>query len=293
MKSTRLIVTAAVVWCALSFAACAGRQRVPLGDIPQPRQASADEIGQTRAVVKQLADETGELLPPSSPQHRRVQTMLSRLARAASAPPDAFPLYVLRVEDDVNAMAVNNNSIVVYSSLLQKVPDDDELATVLSHEVAHILARHGDDNSADERGEQVSLASTILGSVASIGLSAAGQGGLSSIAGDVTETATSVIGTGAFVRAYDRELETEADQVGLMLMAKAGYDPQAALRFWEKSGEIFGSTNSFSFLSTHPSSGDRSDSLKTAMPKAMVYYSAAPKAARDVSPKSSAKKKKK
>jgi predicted Zn-dependent protease len=77
---------------------------------------------------------------------------------------------------------------------------------------------------------------------------------------------------GAYVLAYDRDMEYEADHIGMMVMSKAGYNPEAALSFWQKSDEIFGGSNSMSFFSTHPSNSDRLDQLRSYLPIALEYY---------------------
>jgi predicted Zn-dependent protease len=81
-----------------------------------------------------------------------------------------------------------------------------------------------------------------------------------------------MVGMGAYALAYDRDMEYEADHIGMMLMAKAGYDPSAAIRFWTNSDEIFGGSNSLSFFSTHPSNSDRLDALNEYLPIAQQYY---------------------
>ncbi len=74
---------------------------------------------------------------------------------------------------------------------------------------------------------------------------------------------------------YDRDQEYEADQIGLMIMGKAGYDPRVAVEFWNRASEIFGSSGGGSFLSTHPTADDRAEELEEALPVALKYYEAA------------------
>lgn len=252
---------------------CSVRPNIPLGQIPPAVRPAPVEVAATRSIVQsELGDKSGYKLSESGADYKRVKTIVDKLARAAGAYDFTYPVIIADAGKDVNAMAVNDNTMVVYKELLRKVPSDDELATVISHEVAHIVAGHGKDTTSKEREGWVSVGSTVLGSMASIGASAAGADYVSDIAGSATEGAANLIGTGAVVRAYDRKLEYEADQVGLMLMGKAGYNPVAAISFWNKSQEIFGGDTGGIFLSTHPSSGNRTARLQEALPKAQEYY---------------------
>jgi predicted Zn-dependent protease len=181
-----------------------------------------------------------------------------------------FPLHLIDGGDLVNAAAFNGASIVVYKALLDKVASDDELATVLGHEIGHIIATHYKDAEEEkERGEAVAIGSSLLGAVAEVATSAAGYSGASGLAGTV---ATSTIGYGAFVGSFSRTQEYEADHIGLIIMSRAGYDPNIAVKFWKRSKEVFGSseTTSAAFFSTHPASDDRADELEKALPIALA-----------------------
>jgi len=244
-----------------------------LGEIPPAVRPSANEFAATRSAVHQEFGNAGLKLSESGPDYKRVRAIVDRLGRAAGAVDFTYPVIIADAGKDVNAMAVKDNTMVVYKELLRRVPDDNQLATVLAHEVAHMLAKHGADNTANERAGWVSIGSSILGTAASVGAQAAGVNStVADLAGSGTEAVGSLVATGTVVRAYDRKLEYEADQVGLMLMAKAGYNPAAAITFWEKAPETFGGDTGGVFLSTHPSTGNRTQRLQEALPKAQEYY---------------------
>ena len=250
---------------------------IPLGAVPQPQQPSTQELKVSRALIgKHLRQGQGYVVHHSGREQRRVQRIVNRLAQAAGANGYSYPVYVADAGERVNALAIQGNSIVVYRELLRRVRDDAELATVLAHEIAHIVARHADDDTAESRRESVRAGSTALGVFASLATSIAGAPEVAGLAGSVTETVTVAVGEGAIVRAYDRAMEHEADHVGLMIMAKAGYNPQAAVDFWHRSEAIFGSSNEASFFSTHPADSTRAERLRQAMPVALRYYVAAP-----------------
>ena len=216
----------------------------------------------------------GHAVSQTGPVYARARRIIDRLSAVVGAGSFKFPVLIADAGEDVNAMVADGKTVVVYKELMTRVPDDSELATVLAHELGHVLGKHHEDNGSDSRKQEVSIASGILGSAADIALTASGYSGLGTIAGEVAETTVSTIGMGAYVLAYDRDMEYEADHIGMMVMSKAGYNPEAALRFWQKSDQIFGDANSMSFFSTHPSNSDRLDKLQSYLPIAMEYYRA-------------------
>ncbi|UDQ96712.1 M48 family metallopeptidase [Lentisphaerota bacterium WC36G] len=154
-----------------------------------------------------------------------------------------------------NAFCLPGGKVGVFSGLFDYTANDAELATVVGHEIAHAIARHS--------GEQISqdilknMASTAAGIV------------LESQAASALTQATLNVGVSL---PYSRKHEYEADHLGLIFMAKAGYHPQAALNFWKKFGEI-SQVGAFEvFLSTHPMSEDRLEELQKLLPEAMKYY---------------------
>lgn len=254
---------------------CAARAVIPPGQIPPPSVPTVEERQVADSYVQGHVNEEGyKQLSAKSKETTRVRAIMNKLFVAAGYQKDALPVHVVDAGEEVNAMAVNGASIVVYKALLTKVPQDQDLAVVLAHEVAHVLARHAHDQGKEERAGWVSVGSTVLGTVASVATSAAGYSGMSGLAGDVTEGTTEFVGYGAIVQKFDRDQEYEADHVGLMLMAKAGYDPEAAPKFWERAKEVFGSESSSmaAFLSTHPAAADRVEALREVMPLALEYY---------------------
>lgn len=254
------------------ISACAARNAVPVGLIPRPQTPNPVEVKNVSyAVENGMASKNGWTMYQSGEQYNRVRRIIDRLQYGAKITNFSYPLYIADAGDDVNASAVNNNVIIVYKALAEKVPNDSQLAAILGHEIAHILARHTDDDSSEKRAESLGWFSWALGSAASIGLSAAGYGGVADTAGELTQDVSNTIGTGAVVLAYDRGLEYEADHIGMMIMARAGFDPHSAIDFWKNSDKIFGGTSG-SFFSTHPSNEDRLENLQEYLPIAEEYY---------------------
>lgn len=165
------------------------------------------------------------------------------------------------VEDDVpNAWCMPGGKVVVYSGILPITQNEGGLAVVMGHEIAHAIARHG-----NERMSQAMLIETGgLALAAAIDEKPAETQGLFMMAYGV--------GTNIGVSLpYSRAHETEADKLGLIFMAMAGYDPTQAVAFWERMSQAGGQTTP-EFLSTHPANETRISDLQAFMPEAMKYY---------------------
>ncbi|OQA56646.1 MAG: TPR repeat-containing protein YfgC precursor [Candidatus Omnitrophica bacterium ADurb.Bin277] len=167
------------------------------------------------------------------------------------------------IQDDktVNAFCMPGGKIVVYTGILPVTQDKNGLATVMSHEVAHAIANHG--------GERMSQQLVIQ----------AGGMGLSQLMKTKPEQARQILmqvyGAGTQVGVllpYSRSHESEADRIGLILMARAGYDPKTAVAFWERMSRFGGSTPP-EILSTHPANARRIADIRKAIPEAETYYS--------------------
>ena len=148
--------------------------------------------------------------------------------------------------------------VAVYTGILQYTQTETGLAVVLGHEVAHALARHG--------GERMSRSM-----IAQLGLTAV-QTGLNTNNPTIVQGIALAYGVGVELP-FDRGQESEADHIGLILMAKAGYDPRQAIPFWEQMSSANQSKGAPEFLSTHPSGDTRIKQLRQWMPEALQYYS--------------------
>jgi predicted Zn-dependent protease len=168
------------------------------------------------------------------------------------------------IEDDktVNAWCMPGGKVAVYTGILPVARDETGLAVVMGHEVAHAMANHG-----NERMSQALLAT--MGEVALVVA-------LRDRPGQTRDLFLASFGVGAAIGIllpYSRLHESEADRIGLMLTARAGYDPREAVPFWERMNEKAGSSPP-EFLSTHPAPTTRIQDLRTYIPEAMQYYRA-------------------
>lgn len=160
---------------------------------------------------------------------------------------------------DVNAFCMPGGKIVVYEGILPYTQDETGLAVVLGHEVAHAVAKH-----ANERMSQQMM--TEYGTAA-IGTA---LGGTST---GVQQAAAAAIGLGSqygILLPYSRKQELEADKLGLIFMAMAGYNPSQAAAFWTRMSQQ--GTSTPEFMSTHPSDNTRIQQIEKDLPEAMKYY---------------------
>jgi predicted Zn-dependent protease len=165
------------------------------------------------------------------------------------------------VEDKtVNAWCMPGGKVVVYTGLLPVTQNDEGLATVLGHEIAHAVARHGSERMSDQ----------MLVQLGSTSLSAA----LSSKPQQTQAMANAAFGIGSQVGIllpFSRKQESEADHMGLIFMAMAGYNPNTSVAFWQRMEQQTKSSTP-EFLSTHPVNSTRIAKIKKELPEAMKYY---------------------
>jgi len=166
------------------------------------------------------------------------------------------------VEDKlVNAFCMPAGKVVIYTGILPLTKDEAGLATVMGHEIAHAIANHG-----NERMSQ--------GLVASFGSVALDQA-MKKKSAETRAIFNAAYGVGATVGVmlpFSRLHESEADRLGLIFMAMAGYDPHNAVNFWKRMAAKKGGGAPPEFLSTHPSDQTRINKIQKAMPEAMRYY---------------------
>jgi metalloendopeptidase OMA1, mitochondrial len=176
-----------------------------------------------------------------------------------------FQWEVTVIKDDktMNAFALPGGKIAVYTGIFPVAKTEAGLAAVLGHEVTHALARHGAERMS--QGQAASIGVQVLGAAAGIGTGNAALG----------QATMAALGAGAQVGVllpFSRKHESEADYIGILLAADAGYDPQESVHLWERMEKMSGGGGPSEFLSTHPGHETRIEQLKKWMPEAMAIY---------------------
>jgi metalloendopeptidase OMA1, mitochondrial len=236
----------------LLLLACGG-----LGDMGEPPQGQGEgpggraqalalspeqelDLGE-RAYAQVLSENRNRVLPKDDRQVKRVRDLAARIVKAAGIEPlqREINLHVkgytfeweanVVEEDQVNAFCLPAGKIVVYTGIFKVAQNDDQLATVMSHEIAHALAHHSSERIAREESGRVSLLQN---------------------------------------KAYARQQESEADHIGMFLMTFAGYNPDEGVRFWQQMARRAGGGQTPEFLSDHPSDRQRMVAMEAWAPRA-------------------------
>jgi len=202
-------------------------------------------ISQDQALVGRVNRITGRLVAQAIRQYPRTRDW-------------EWSVEVIDEPDTVNAWAMAGGRMAIYSGLIEQTEaSDDEIAQVMGHEIAHALANH--------TAEKMSIAMASQVGILAVGISTRDERAVAGAA------AAAVI---AVSLPHSRTAETEADQIGIELAARAGYHPDAAASLWRKMAEV-GGNGPPQFLSTHPSPGNRQERLSRLAPQMMPYYEAA------------------
>ncbi|MFH1723203.1 MAG: M48 family metallopeptidase [Elusimicrobiota bacterium] len=189
-----------------------------------------------------------------------------RLAKVADRPDFKWEFSLIEDDKMINAFCLPGGKVAFYTGILPVTEGEDGIAVVMSHEIAHALARHGAERMS--QGMIVNAGGQILG---------AAVGGKSPVQQKLYREFYAIgVGVGVMLP-YSRKQESESDKIGLILMAKAGYDPAQALLFWkrmEQATEGKGSDSPLAkFMRTHPTSVDRQRQIQEWLPEIRAKYS--------------------
>jgi predicted Zn-dependent protease len=245
-----------------SFGLC-GCYTVPVTGRSALSLVSEEEL--SSVAVMEFAKIKMEMPISNNPDYnRRVQTVGKRIAEVAKNDiPNADWEFVVFDSDQINAFAMPGGKVAVYTGLLKITKTDDELAIVMGHEIAHVAARHSNERFSSE---------LVKAGLINVGVIALGTTGLSYAE---SQLLLSAVGAGAelgVMLPFSRKHENEADHIGLLYAAEAGYNPYAAIAFWERVETIEKGEGTPEFLSTHPSGKTRIRKLWVQMPEALEIY---------------------
>ncbi len=264
-KILKQIIVAALLLTVLSGCATT-RKPIPIGFVPQGAYVTTEDEQYGQTVLAKLSEQFK--LDQDDRHINRVRDIVDRLAKAAGADNNPWNVYVFNDDEVKNAAATRGNYIFTWTGMLRSVQNDGELATVLAHEMGHVLAGHTMSDPAEEANSMIS------GIASQIGRTIIAQRG-GDILGSLGEALIKASMEALLVNPEARRKELEADEIGLFLMADAGYDPLDATEFWSRAQNdpSFGGTP-LQFLSTHPGSSERLKQLSKYIPHAEERYEA-------------------
>jgi predicted Zn-dependent protease len=188
---------------------------------------------------------------------------------ADSAKDFKWEVAVIKDDGTKNAFALPGGKIAVYTGIFPVADNESGLAAIMGHEVVHALARHGSER----------MSQGVLAQIGLVGASIAmGTQGFSPVTSQAAMTALGVGTQVGVLLPFSRAHESEADYIGLLLAADAGYDPQEAVRVWQRMQQSADGKQPQEFLSTHPGHETRIKRLTEKMPEALALYNQAQKA---------------
>jgi predicted Zn-dependent protease len=238
-----------------------GRVPVSPGVIPQGSYVSAEDEIYGQRVFGMLNSK----YPVSRDDDaiERVRGLVQRLAKAGNVDGHPWNVFVLQGDNVVNAAATRGNYVFVWTGMLNMAKSDGQLATVLAHEIGHLLANHTKQTPAEEASQIMAQAGgEIAGRIIAM---QPGYAPLAQLAGVLVTEAIKAIA----VNPGSQQLEMEADHIGYFLMADAGFNPEEALEVWAMmAGDESRGDGALQFLSSHPASAERLEALRALLPEA-------------------------
>lgn len=254
----------AIVAGALALAACATNPYTERSQLLLVSESQEMQLG-AQAYEQVLKDPKVKISrdPREADPVKRVAARVIEAAKGSKYADTArqFDWEVSVIKDDktMNAFALPGGKIAVYTGIFPVAKNEAGLAVILGHEVTHALARHGAERMSQGMAAQLAVGLATLG--------AASQG----IDPQIAQLAGGALAQYGFILPFSRTHESEADHIGLLLAAQAGYDPHEAVHVWERMEQL-SKGQPPEFLSTHPGHGTRIKQLEAWMPEALSYY---------------------
>ncbi|MCI0427103.1 MAG: M48 family metallopeptidase [Nitrospiraceae bacterium] len=244
-----------------------GRSQLLMTSVSQEMQMGARAYDQVKSDPKMRPSQDPSEIEPVKRVAARIVKAAKRSKYAEMANQFQWEVTVIKDDKTANAFALPGGKMAVYTGIFPMAKTEAGLAAVMGHEVVHALARHGAERMS--QGQLTNAGLQVLGAAAG----AAGGGGM---LGQATMAALGVGAQVGVLLPFSRKHESEADYVGILLAADAGYDPRESVALWERMGQMSGSGAPSEFMSTHPSHETRITQLKKWMPEAMAIYQTKP-----------------
>jgi predicted Zn-dependent protease len=244
-----------------------GRSQLLMTSVSQEMQMGAQAYDQVKSDPKMRPSQDSREIEPVKRVAARIVEAAKRSKYAEMANQFQWEVTVIKDDKTPNAFALPGGKMAVYTGIFPMAKTEAGLAAVMGHEVVHALARHGAERMS--QGQLTNTGLQVIGAAAG----AAGGGGM---LGQATMAALGVGAKVGVLLPFSRKHESEADYIGILLAADAGYDPRESVALWERMGQMSGDGGPSEFMSTHPSHETRIDQLKKWMPEAMAIYQAKP-----------------
>jgi len=245
-----------------------GRSQLLMVSANEMNQMGATQYSQMLSDPKVVLSKDAREIDPVKRVAARIIAAAKRSKYAEAAKSFDWEVTVIKDDKTKNAWALPGGKIAVYTGIFPMAKDEAGLAAILGHEVVHALAQHGGERMSQNVVAQAGL------TVSNIGLAILG------VDPTLNQAAMQVMGAGVktgILLPFSRKHESEADYVGILLAADAGYDPREAVHIWERMAAASGEGPP-EFLSTHPAHKTRIADLKRWMPEALALYKRASKA---------------
>lgn len=246
-----------------------GRSQLLMSSVSEEAQMGAQAYEQVKSDPKMRPSQDPREIEPVKRVAARIVEAAKRSKYAEVAQQFQWEVTVIKDDKTANAFALPGGKMAVYTGIFPMAKTEAGLAAVMGHEVVHALARHGAERMS--QGQLTNAGLQVVGAAAG----AAGGGGM------LGQAAMAALGVGAQVGVllpFSRKHESEADYVGILLAADAGYDPRESIALWERMGQMSGGGAPSEFMSTHPNHETRIAQLKKWMPEAMAIYQTKPPA---------------
>ncbi|MFV0419190.1 MAG: M48 family metallopeptidase [Dysgonomonas sp.] len=255
-----LLVTYILLFAGCGSVPITGRKQLSLVSNQEVLSLSLQQYGEFIKAAPKSTDQTNTALVQRVGRNiaNAVETYLKSNGYADQVKDYSWEFNLVK-SDEVNAFCMPGGKIVVYEGILPYTQNETGLAVVLGHEVAHAVAKHANERMSNQIATEY-------------GTAAVGAA-LSGSSAGVQQAAAVAIGLGSqygILLPYSRKQELEADKLGLIFMAMAGYDPAVAAAFWQRMSQKGSSTPEF--MSTHPSDNTRIQQIQKDLPEALKYY---------------------
>lgn len=240
-----------------------GRSQLLLTSVGQEVQMGAQAYDQIRRDPKMKPSQDPREIEPVKRVAAKIVEAAKRSKYGEMAQQFQWDVTVIKDDKTANAFALPGGKMAVYTGIFPVAKTEAGLAAVMGHEVVHALARHG--------AERMSQGQLTNAAVQMAGVALGASGG-NPVLGQATMAALGVGAQVGVLLPFSRAHESEADYVGILLAADAGYDPRESVGLWERMAQLSGGGGPAEFLSTHPGHDTRIEQLKSWMPEAMAIY---------------------